>query len=77
MCMHVSTGLCYLTHLAPDQLLPFHYKILCERKSNDPGIQLQKSIINAKQKFWLTSYFFQFVNTVFLHIQQVLSFEKN
>ena len=41
---------------------------------NDPGIQLQKSIINTKQKFQLTSYFPQFANTVFLYIQQILIF---
>ena len=37
----------------------------------DPGIQLQKVIINTKHKFQLTSYFSQFANTVFLYIQQV------
>ena len=42
--------------------------------SNDPGIQLQKSTINTKQKFQLTPCFPQFANTVFLYIQQVLIF---
>ena len=36
--------------------------------SNDPGIQLKKSIINTKQTFRLTSYFSQFANTVFLYL---------
>ena len=42
--------------------------------SNDPGIQLKKSIINTKRKFQLTSYFSQFAKTVFLYIQQVCFF---
>ena len=41
--------------------------------SNGPSIQLYKSIINAKQKFQLTSYFSPFTNTA-LYIQQVFDF---
>ena len=35
--------------------------------SNDPGIQLQKSIINTKQKFQLILYCSQFANSVLVY----------
>ena len=64
-----------LTHLAPDQPLPF------TTKSHVKGSNCVKwswyttlKINNTKQKFQLTLYFSQFANGVFLYSQQVLIF---
>ena len=61
-----------LIHLAPDQPLlrnPLRREVTV---SNDPSIQLWKSVINTRQQFQLTLYLSQFANTLFLYIQQVL-----
>ena len=69
-------GVWLLTHLAPDQPLPFRYGTPCRGKYQMiPVYNFKKPVINAKQKFELTSYFSRFTNTV-LYIQQGFFFTQ-